>query len=198
MLRTNLATRPFYNERAVHVVLGGIALAAALVLVASGIRLSVLFQERATLTAAAESNERQAEEVLDQAVELQRQAGTTERELLVAASREANRLIDQRVFSWTDFLNRIEATLPDEVMLTSLRPDVAERVVGVQVGIVSQSVGAIDQLIEQLERTGAFVDVLSREEEITDDGFYRAVLYGRYVPVPAEGNETGVPPGVTQ
>lgn len=198
MLRANLATRPFYNERAVHFILGGIALAAALVLVTSGIRLSVLFQERATLTAAAESNERRADETLEQTVELQRDTGTTELELLVAASREANRLIDQRAFSWTDFLNRIEATLPDEVMLTSLRPDVADRVVGVQVGIVSQNVGAIDRFIERLEGTGAFADVLSREEEITDDGLYRAVLYGRYVSVPVAGNETETPTGVTQ
>jgi len=198
MLRINLATRPFYNERAVDVGLVGIALVAVLVLVTSVIRLSVLLQERATLTAAAESNEQQADEIFDQRVELQRQAGTTELELLVAASREANRLIDQRAFSWTDFLNRIEATLPDEVMLTSLRPDVADRVVGVQVGIVSKSVGAIDRFIERLEATGAFADVLSREEEITDAGLYRAVLYGRYVSVPTAGNETRMSSGVAQ
>ena len=198
MLRTNLATRPFYNERAVHFVLGGIALAAGLVLVTSGIRFSGLFQEQATLTAVAESNEQQADEVLNQTVMLQRKTGTTELDVLAAASREANRLIDQRAFSWTDFLNRIEATLPDDVMLTSLRPDVADRVVGVQVGIISQNVDAIDRFIERLEATGAFADVLSREEEITDDDLYRAVLYGRYVPVPREGN--GSPPSteVTQ
>ena len=207
MLRTNLATRPFYNERAVHFILGGIALAAGLVLATSGVRLSALFQERATLTAVAESNEQQADEILNQTVTLQRGAGAPELDLLAAASREANRLIDQRAFSWTDFLNRIEATLPDDVMLTSLRPDVTDRVVGVQVGIISQSVVAIDRFIEQLEGTGAFADVLSREEEITDDGLYRAVLYGRHVPLPAvppappvpdNANDSATPTGVTQ
>ena len=207
MLRTNLATRPFYNERAVHFILGGIALAAGLVLATSGVRLSALFQERAILTAVAESNEQQADEILNQTVTLQRGAGAPELDLLAAASREANRLIDQRAFSWTDFLNRIEATLPDDVMLTSLRPDVTDRVVGVQVGIISQSIVAIDRFIEQLEGTGAFADVLSREEEITDDGLYRAVLYGRHVPlpvvppvppVPDNANDSATPTGVTQ
>ena len=198
MLRTNLATRPFYNERAVHVVLGGIVLAAGFVLVTSGVRLTALFQERAALTAVAESNEQQADEIFNQTVTLQRGAGATELDLLVAASREANRLIDQRAFSWTDFLNQIEATLPDDVMLTSLRPDVADRVVGVQVGIISESVGATDRFIERLEGTGAFADVLSREEEMTDAGLYRAVLVGRYVPLPVEGDDRATPRGVTQ
>jgi Tfp pilus assembly protein PilN len=198
MLRTNLATRPFYNERAVHVVLGGIVLAAAFVLVTSGVRLSALFQERAALTAVAESNEQQADEIFNQTVTLHRGVGATELDLLVAATREANRLIDQRAFSWTDFLNQIEATLPDDVMLTSLRPNVADRVVGVQVGIISESVGATDRFIERLEGTGAFADILSREEEITDADLYRAVLVGRYVPLPVKGNDRATPKGVTQ
>ena len=37
-------------------------------------------------------------------------------------AREANRLIDQRTFSWTEFFNHIEETLPPDVMLTSVRP----------------------------------------------------------------------------
>lgn len=198
MLRTNLSTRPFYNERAVHFVLGGIVLAAGFVLATSAVRLSGLFQERAALAAAAESNEQQADEILNQTITLQRGTGATELDLLVAASREANRLIDQRAFSWTDFLNQIEATLPDDVMLTSLRPDVANGVVGVQVGIVSESVDATDRFIARLEGTGAFADVLSREEEMTDDGFYRAVLIGRYVPLPVEGENRSAPTEVTQ
>ena len=202
MLRTNLATRPFYNERIVHAVLGAVALVAVLVLVTSGIRLSALFREQTALTAAAQTNEQRADEILDETVELQRVAGTAELDLLATASREANRLIDQRVFSWTEFLNRIEATLPNDVMLTSLRPDVADRVVGVQIGIISQSVDAIDRFIERLEGTGAFADVLSREEEITDDGLYRAILYGRHVPASSDVTDTvgesGMPTGVTQ
>ena len=202
MLHTNLSTRPFYNERAIHFVLGCIALGAILVLVTSCVRLSALFREQSTLTTAAEANEQRADAILNETVGLQRRAGTTALDLLATASREANQLIDQRAFSWTEFLNRIEATLPNDVMLTSLRPDVTDRVLGVQMGIISQSVEAIDRFIERLEGTGAFADVLSREEEITDAGLYRAILYGRYVPSPSEVADTradvGPPTGVTQ
>lgn len=202
MLRTNLATRPFYNERAVHVVLGGIALMAVLGLAISSVRSSALFQERAALAATAEENEARASEILNETATLRRGAGTTDLELLAVASREANLLIDQRAFSWTEFFNRIEATLPNDVMLTSLRPDVVDSVVGVQMGIIGQSVDAIDRFIDQLEGTGAFAEVLSREEEITEEGLYRAVLNGRYVPSGSAGtvNESdgGAPAGVTQ
>lgn len=198
MLRTNLATRPFYNERAIHVVLWSIALGAALLLMTGWIALSDLLQERATLIEASKSNEERAQEILDQTVTLKRGAGTTELYRLVAASLEVNFLIDQRVFSWTGFLNQIEATLPNDVMLTSVRPDVIDGTVGAQVGIVSQSVDAIGQFIERLEGTGAFADVLSREEEVTDDGLYRAVLYGQYVPRPSEVADGEALEGVTQ
>jgi len=202
MFRTNLATRPFYNERAIHVGLGCIACAALLVIATSSVRLSALFREQAAMAAVAESNERKADEIVNETVTLQRGTATTELDLLADASREANQLIDQRAFSWTEFLNRIESTLPNDLMLTSLRPDVADRVVGVQIGIVSQSVGAIDQFIERLEGTGAFADVLSREEEITDVGHYRAILYARYVPSAVPGTDTqddgAIRTGVTQ
>ena len=201
MLRTNLATRPFYNERAVHVVLGGIALMAVLVVATNSVRSSALFQERADLTVAAAAAEAQAAEILNETVALRREAGTTELALLADASREANLLINQRAFSWTEFFNRIEATLPNDVMLTSLRPDVVDSVVGVQMGVISQSVDAIDRFIAQLEQTGAFAEVLSREEEITEVGLYRALLDGRYVPSDSEGTATGsgggAPVGVT-
>ena len=43
------------------------------------------------------------------------------------AAQEANALIDQRTFSWTELFNQIEATLPPDVMLTSVRPAVQGR-----------------------------------------------------------------------
>lgn len=186
MLRTNLATRPFYNERAVHVVLWSLVVGAALLLMAGWIALSDLLQERETLIAVSESNEKRTQEILDRTAILERGAEAADFYRLSAASREVNLLIDQRVFSWTGFLNQIEATLPRDVMLTSVRPDVIDGAVGAQMSIVSQSVDAIGEFIERLEEAGGFADVLSREEEVTDDGLYRAVLYGQYVPLTSE------------
>ena len=161
MLRTNLATRPFYNERAVHLVLWSLAAAAVLLLLVGWIALSDLLQERETLIAASESNEKRTQEILVRTAILERGAEAAEFYRLSAASREVNLLIDQRVFSWTGFLNQIEATLPKDIMLTSVRPDVIDGAVGAQMSIVSQSVDAIDEFIERLEETGGFTDVLS-------------------------------------
>ena len=40
------------------------------------------------------------------------------------AAREANVLIERRVFSWTDVLNQFETTLPATVRISSVRPRV--------------------------------------------------------------------------
>ena len=181
MLRTNLSTRPFYNERAVHAVLLVVALVAMSVLIRGSLQLTSLLAERAVLAAAAERDEQEAAEILRETVGLQRGASAADLESLALAASLANRLIDQRVFSWTEFFNRIEATHTSDVMLTALRPNVESGVIEVSIGIIGRDIEAIDRFIGQLEGTGAFADMLCREEEITDDGSYRATLLGRYL-----------------
>ena len=181
MLRTNLATRPFYNERVVHLGLGVLTTVSMVLLLVGGVRFRALAAEHAALTASAERDEQRASEVRQQTIALQRESGTRDVELLATAASEANRLIDQRGFSWTEFLNLIEATLPSDVRLTALRPNVEEGDVTVSIAVIGRNVMAINAFIEQLEATGAFADVLPIEEEITDDGMFRTILLGRYV-----------------
>jgi len=192
MLRTNLATRPFYNERIVHLGLLLLTAASVILLLVGGVRFRALASEHATLTAAAEQDEQQASEVRAQTVALQLEAGTGEIELLRTAALEANRLIDQRVFSWTEFLNLIEATLPSDVRLTALRPSVDAGDVTVSIGVIGRNVMAIFAFIEQLEATGAFSEVIASQEEITDDGMYRTTLIGRYVQLSVQDDEPGI------
>lgn len=182
MLRTNLATRPFYNERPVHLVLG---LAAVVGLVAlyleSGrtIELSRLNTER---TRQAEIAERESARLSVLAAETQRSVSPEALNEVAAAAREANLLINQRVFSWTDFFNRIETTLPPDVMMTEMRPDIEPGSIEVTMGVLGRSLGGINEFIGALEDSGAFTDVLNRSSEITQDGMYRAQLRGTYVP----------------
>jgi len=133
------------------------------------------------LAARAEQAEQAAADGSARAAAIRRDLNQKELEELTAAAEEANRLIDRRVFSWTQFFNRIERTLPPSVMLTSVRPDFQTDDPDVIMGVLAKSVEDIDIFIEQLESTGAFADVLSREEEITDEGMYRAILRGRYL-----------------
>lgn len=182
MLRTNLATRPFYNERVVHVGLA-VAGAAALAVLAAGIARAVdVTRSRAALASAAEAAERDATRLAGRASAVRQAFGAGEVESIAAAVDEANRLVDRRTFSWTEFFNFIDRTLPAGVMLTGIRPEHGEDGVSVAVSVIGRRVADIDEFIERLEGTGAFADVLAREEEILEDGAYRARLSGRYRP----------------
>ena len=46
--------------------------------------------------------------------------------LSAAAAKEANELIEQRTFSWTQLFNQLETTLPDDVMLTGVHPEIKD------------------------------------------------------------------------
>ena len=182
MLGTNLATRPFYNERVVHFVLA-VAGAAALALLAWGIARAIdVAGSHAALTAAAEAAEGEAAQLAGRASSVGRAIEAGRVESIADAVAEANRLVDQRTFSWTEFFNVIDRTLPAGVMLTAVRPEHGEEGVSVSVGVVGRRIGDIDEFIGLLEGTGVFADVLAREEERLEDGMYRARLDGRYRP----------------
>lgn len=181
MLRTNLATRPFYNERAVYVVLGALALVGLAVLVSLVLRVMDLSERNTALSARAEQAEQQRAELATRTTEVQGGVSTGALEEVALAAREANTLIDQRVFSWTQFFNRIETTLPPDVMVTLVRPDIAPGSVEVTMGVVGRDLGAITHFIGSLEESGAFSRVLNQTAELTDEGMYQAVLRGRYL-----------------
>jgi hypothetical protein len=100
-----------------------------------------------------------------------------------AAAREANQLIDRRAFSWTDLFNRFEATLPGDVRIASVTPQLDQQGrLMVAVTVISRRVEELDGFIEALEKTGAFQEVLSRQEEAQEDGTLRSVIQGYYRP----------------
>jgi Tfp pilus assembly protein PilN len=193
MLRTNLATRPFYNERAVYLVLGALALVGLAVLASLVVRVMDLSARNTDLSAQAELAEREQAELSARTTEVQRGVSTGALEEVAVAAREANTLIDQRVFSWTQFFNRIETTLPPDVMVTLVRPDIAPGSVEVTMGVVGRDLGAITHFIGALEESGAFSRVLNQTAELTDEDMYQAVLRGRYLQDdgPGLGDEPG-------
>ena len=162
MLRTNLSTRPFYNERAVHAlatVVGIIVLAVTIWQVTRVVRLSAYKTE---LNAA----------IARDRDEVQRLAS------------EANHLIEQRTFSWTQLFNHLEATLPDDVMLTSVSPDFEDNVTRVHMEIQGRSVGEIDSFWERLEKTKAFHDIEWSGLTVTEEGIHRVQMTAIYTVAP--------------
>jgi len=94
-------------------------------------------------------------------------------------------IINQRLFSWTDLLNRFETTLPDEARITSLRPRVEkDGAITVQITVAARSVDDIEEFMANLEKTAVFSDVFPVQDERTESGLVLATVEGKYAPAP--------------
>ena len=184
MLHTNLSTRPFYNARAVQTMLGVLALivlAVTLYNVAQIVRLTL--QQR-SLSARAVQAERDAARLRNEAVGIRARIDPKELNVVAGQAREANAIIDQRTFSWTELFETFEATLPADVRITAVQPRL-EKDGSFYVGMVVEAREAedVDAFVEALENSGAFRNVLPNEEQLNEAGLLEAVIDGAYVAV---------------
>jgi hypothetical protein len=181
MLRTNLATRPFYNDRVVRVAIGVVVLVALGLTIFNVLEVWRLESQNRQLGQAVEQNERQARELRDQARVIRQSLNRDALAAVQAAAREANELIDRRAFSWTELLNQFQATLPPDVRISAVQPQIDQdgRML-VAVTVVSRRVEDLDAFIDALEETGSFTGVLSRQDTTEEDGSRRSVLQGYY------------------
>jgi hypothetical protein len=205
VLRTNLSTRPFYNERVIHLL---IALAGVIILgitFFNAVKVVDLSRQSTQLSTRIGRDRLEADQRNREAARIRKGIDPNELKVVAAAAREANTLIDQRTFSWTAFFNHLEATLPPDVMLVSVRPTVDRGATHVSMVVLGRTAEDIDEFIEKLEATGAFDKILPRTVDKTDEGLNRAVLESVYTPeedeatpgdatTPAEQAQPGVPP----
>ncbi len=168
-LRTNLATRPFYNVRAVHASIIALAVVVLGLTLFNAVELVRLTASQRTLGARAADAEGEADRLRGEAARIRTQINQKELEVVASAAREANSIIDRRAFSWTELLQQLEATLPDDVRITTVQPRLDRNVF--KVGIVAEARQAEDiaAFIEALEKTGAFRNVVPLEQQ-TDEG----------------------------
>jgi len=187
MLRTNLSTRPFYNVRAVHAALGA---AAALVLIFTlfnAVQIVRLALSQQTLGASAADAEQEAARLRSEAVRIRAQINPEELQVVASEAREANRIIDQRAFSWTELFAQFEATLPPDVRITAVQPRLErENNFVVAVGVQARRAEDLDAFVEALETGGTFHNVLAVQEQTGDEGLIEAIVQGTYVPPPRD------------
>lgn len=182
MLRGNLATRPFYNERLVHLAL---VLAALIVLVVTALNVGTLVRlsrQNTTLSSRIRDDRVAADDFTRKARATRQGIDQNALKVVVAAAREANTLIDSRTFSWTEFFNYIESTLPPDVMLASVRPAIDENGTKVTMIVVARRPVDIDEFLEGLEATGAFEKGLPRQRRQTENNLEEATIEIMYVP----------------
>lgn len=182
MLRTNLSTRPFYNERAVHVGLGLLALVVLAVTVVNLVEVVRLSRQNTVLSASMRDDKRATDELARKARQSRQGINQAELKVVVAAAREANTLIDGRTFSWTALFNQIESSLPPEVMLVSVRPTIDEGDTKITMVALGRRAADVDEFIEKLEATGAFEDPLPRQRSVNEDGLTQVMIEAHYVP----------------
>ena len=183
MIRTNLSTRPFYNERAVHLWLLIVALivAGATVLnVTTGLR----YRQGDNASARqADADEARTVELRQQIVKLRSSLDPRQIDTASAAARQANELIDRRTFSWTDLLNRLETTLPDEAHIVAVRPKLdRDNGIVLTLNVVAREVDDVNQFMENLEETGAFKNPRPTTERFNEQGLFESIIEANYLP----------------
>ena len=200
MLRTNLSTRPFYNERAVHLAIALAALVVLALTVVNVFRMVTLSRQNTELSSRVNRDHAEADALTKMAADIVRRVNKDELQLVVDSAREANALIDQRTFSWTAFFNRIEETMPPDVMLSAVRPTIRDGITRVSLTVIGRRAEDIDEFMEKLEATGAFEEVIPSQQDRTDDGLYRVAVESIYTGTaetpPAETPAPAPPPPV--
>ena len=183
MLRTNLSTRPFYNERAIHVLAAVVALVVLAVTAWQVVRIVRLSKYKTDLNTAIRRDRNQVDYLTREAEQIRRGLNQKELALVAAAAKEANQLIEQRTFSWTALFNQLESTLPEDVMLTGVRPDFTkEGTIQVSLDIQGKNSDANDEFWDRLEKTGSFKNIQWSAVDVSEDGFHRIQMTADYTP----------------
>ena len=190
-LRTNLAARPFYNERAANAAIVALAVIVAIVSGVNVVRLVSLTTRDRALTAETTAAEARIRELRADAARARAGIDGSRLAVVSDAVREVNAVIDGRTLSWTALFNWLETALPPDVRITAITPRIdsdGRFVLGF--AVESESVGGIDEFLVALEATGRFEGLLVRQERENDEGLIEAVAEGffrRADPAPAEG-----------
>jgi Tfp pilus assembly protein PilN len=181
MLKGNISTRPFYNDRVATMAIVVFALVVLVVTVMNVRNFASLSSERSAIRARFQADAAEAARIRSEADALQGRIDQATLTGLADSTREANQLIDQRTFSWTALLTRLEDTLPTDVRLTSISPRASRGVFQVAMAVVTRDLESIDTFIDALGETGVFYDVAPIEQRANDDGTYQAVVQASYM-----------------
>lgn len=182
MLKGNLSTRPFYNEKLVSLAVGLVLLVAIGLTIFNTLQLISLVRERRALNAHIARDRGEAARITGQADALRRTVDQSRLQLLASSTREANSLIDQRTFSWTEFFGLIEKALPRDVRLIGVSPRVEKGEFKIGMRVSARTPDNLKEFTDALAGTGAFYDVVLSETQRNDDDTDTLTLVAGYLP----------------
>jgi hypothetical protein len=192
VLKTNLSTRPFYNERAVHAIAVAIAVIVVAVAAWQAVRIVNLSRYKTELNTAIQKHRSESEVRERDAARIR--SGLDQKQLarVAAQAKEANQLIEQRTFSWTELFNVLEATLPDDVMLVAVRPEFKDNITQINLELQGKSSEDIQAFWDRLEKTGAFHDVSWTAVTEAENGLDKMQMRAVYTPAQASAKPAAV------
>lgn len=186
MIRANLATRPFYNERVVR---AGLLVVGLVAVAATGFnitRIAQLSSRDTRMATQASRDEAAAATLQERAGRLRASVDTRALSTASIEARQANELIDRRTFSWTELWNRFETTLPDNVRFTSVRPRLdPKRGIVLTIIVAAKSVDDVNQFITNLQANGAFAQLEKRGDVVDEDDQLVSTIESVYSPAAA-------------
>ena len=194
MLRNNLSTRPFYNERAVHALLGLVAAVVAVLTAINLYEIVRLSRQNTELSSRIDQNRGEAAKLTREAARIRKGINQEELEVVVNAAREANTIIEQRTFSWTAFFEFVEKTLPRDTRLIAVAPRVERGEFRIAMIVVAKRPEDLKTFTDALQGTGVFYDVAPSAQQLNDDGTFTATIQGGYLPAAPPAGTSVKPP----
>jgi hypothetical protein len=185
MLKSNLSTRPFYNDRLVSVVIAAIAVGAVALTAFNATALRSLSAQRSDFSRKIDADAAETRRLEVRTAELHGTVDFAGMKALWNDAHEANDLIDKRTFSWTAFLGVIERTLPYGARLVEVAPKPEKSVMHLEIVVVCQTTDDLRLLVEAMEKTGVFSDVFPADSSPNDDGTETSLIRAVYLAPPA-------------
>jgi Tfp pilus assembly protein PilN len=182
MLKGNLATRPFYNERLVTLLLALVAVGVAALSYFNVTEFNRLSRERQALRERIDRDEAEAARIRADTARLRQTVDLASLRQLSADATEANTLIDQRTFSWTTFFGTIESLLPFDVRLQYVAPQVERGQIQIKMGVIARTEDDLHRFEMALQKSGIFVDPYSTGRQLTDFNTIAATIQAVYRP----------------
>jgi Tfp pilus assembly protein PilN len=194
VIRTNLSTRPFYNEGAVRF---WAAILAVVVVLATAFNVTRLLQySRSDTELATQASRDEARTTELRATAAKLRASVDAQQIAVSSveARTANDLIGRRTFSWTELFNHLEATIPPEVRITAVRPRIEnDGTIIVTITVIARGNEDVNQFLNSLDDTGVFSNALAPQDHINDQGQLEATLQAVYQPMSGKSKPAPTP-----
>jgi hypothetical protein len=180
MLKGNLATRPFYNERLVNLLLLLAAVAGIALAVFNTTRTIYLSGEKASRTAVQRNAEQEIERLNAETAKLDLTVDRASLLRLGGSTSEANSIIDQRTFSWTVLFGLLEKAIPMNARLLSVAPKEDRGAFQISMAVNAKTTDDLEHFIDAMLATGHFWNVLTADQQVNDDGTYTARIESGY------------------